>query len=716
MDQNSKTLFRSEFIDILMVSQEEVTRANYNSVFDIIILKNLIYFSKSNIKDFFQFTGTDWNSVNNAIQKQIELYVKENNVLNGSEKETEQEAKLTPAEEAKIKEVKESTLTDMIDWKLINNYVNLSSEAKQTISNAVYYSYDEEYIGEIEYILALLEEGFNTYVEGFFRSLNVDTRLVKRYFEGLSNELNSMEYATKHRIYEQNENVDDEDEDDEDDIPVYEYDYEPDVDSLTQAQQEDEKNDNLKTEKKSEKNKIVISPFLQGFLSFVKVDTGKESPIRQRDEETLAIMKILLKSKKSNAILVGKPGVGKTAIVEHLTWLINTSNCPEELKNKQVISLDVNAIIAGAKYVGMAEQRFNELVKFLKRQKDVILFIDEIHTIVGAGSYENNTTDLANALKPILARGDVAVIGATTEVEYNNWLSKDKALKRRFEKVVVNEPEYSEIYSMIKLQVENLKQYHGVKISYNIVDFIIKVAGCFNIETANPDRTLDLIDKAMASAKMQGKKTVTKDIVMSNFDANFKIFNKMSKELKYQIAYHELGHFLVRKFSKHIAIVNVLAISIVPYDSHLGVTVHDIENENIISWNYDAHLEVIATFLAGRAAETFYSAKFMSGAENDLKEATKEAKRMVMEYGFLPSFSKRNVQEDRYDKQTEDLNHEIDKIIDEGYKLAKSILKEHIEYLEELADVVVKKGFVVGTELDAICRNIEKRIKEKKKN
>lgn len=339
-----------------------------------------------------------------------------------------------------------------------------------------------------------------------------------------------------------------------------------------------------------------------------------------------------------------------------------------------------------------------------------------MHTIVGAGSYENNTMDLANALKPLLARGEVAVIGATTNAEYENWMSKDKALKRRFEKIEIREPEFSEVYSMIKGQIDNLEAYHGVKISKKMVDYIIKVAGCFSFETANPDRALDMVDKAMATAKMQGKKTVTMSILMSNFDVNFKDYKRMSNELKFGTAYHELGHYLVRRYSKHICIEKVLAISIIPAEDYLGITVRDNANRNMINWTYEAHIERIAALLAGRVAEKMYSSSYSSGADSDLDRATQIAKDMLIRYGLSANFSKRNVENDRSEKQTEDLNKEIDKIIDEGYKLATNILKENKGVLDELAIILYKKGILVGNDLETICRNVEKSVMEKKEN
>lgn len=691
MNHNSKTSFGSEFMDILMAANEEAERVGLDTIYDIFVLKSLIYSSNSHLKDILNDANVSINDVDTAIRNQITLYIEENNIRKDEENNKE-EVKEDESQDDKPKE-RIHTGSDLIDWELIINFVNLSIETEDTISNSIYYSYDGAYIGEAEYMLSLLEESKNPYIEGFFRLININSRLVLRCYEGIMAEQNtSFMYGDNDYNYEYDEDNED---DDDDDIPVYEVE---DKLLISDNKQEEEENSNLE---------IPLS--VRSFLDFVYVDAAKPSPIRGRDKETQAVMQVLLKSKKSNVVLVGQPGVGKTAIIEHLTWLIETEKCPEELIGKCVVSLDVNALIAGAKYVGMAEQRFTELIKFLKKQKDVILFIDEIHTIVGAGASVDNTLDLSNALKPLLARGEIAVIGATTNQEYENWMSKDKALKRRFERIEIREPEYSEVHSMVKQQVANLQEFHGVKIDNRVLDYIIKVAGCFNTETANPDRTLDMVDRAMVTAKMKGKKTVTMNIAMNNFDANFKAFAKMSDELKYQTALHELGHYLVRRYSKHLAVEKALAISIIPAEDYLGITVSDAANHSIINWTSKAHLEHIAICLGGRVAEKMYCKEYSSGASADLKEATKEAKRMIIEYGLASEFTERNIEEDRSEKQTEELNYQVDRIIKNGYELAEKILKEHEDVLKELAKILCNKGILVGNDLENICRKVEKR-------
>ena len=472
-----------------------------------------------------------------------------------------------------------------------------------------------------------------------------------------------------------------------------------------------EKSELLEQEKsKEDDNKSVINisipEELKHCLSFFEGD----SKILDREKETENLIRILLKSKKKNAILIGEPGVGKTAIVESLAYKITKGDCYNELRNKRIICVELNSLIAGTKYRGEAEEKFVRLAEFLESTTDVILFIDEIHTIIGAGAGSESSLDLANSLKPLLARKDISIIGATTTEEYEKYFSKDRAIKRRFEVVQVKEPEFEKIPSMIRLQVNNLKKFHKVEIMPDIIDFIIMMASCFNSETANPDRTIDLIDRSMVAAKMKGEKTVTKAIVLSNFEANYELYNKMSYELKMSTAYHEAGHALVRLYSKYLGKQKILAVSIIPTENYLGITSWNAFENNLINWDYNAFIDEIATYLAGRVAEEMYTKSYTAGASADLKKATYKAKTMLVEMGFQPEFTKRNFEDDMDEDSMKEFNSRLEKIIDEAFDRAKILLRTHESTLKKVATELVDKGIITGLELEKICADNEKEI------
>ena len=217
------------------------------------------------------------------------------------------------------------------------------------------------------------------------------------------------------------------------------------------------------------------------------VDATKPCPILMRDKEVKQLWNICHKFNKRNAVIVGEAGVGKTALIELMAYQIVTETCPEKFKGFNMIKLDVNSLIAGTKYRGDAEERIEGLIEFLEERNNVILFIDEVHTILGAGSCFEGEMDLANALKPILARGDTIVIGATTKAEYEKYFAKDAALARRFEVITVDEPLAKDVYPMIKNKIEILSSFHGVKISREMVKYAILIASCFENNKKNPD-------------------------------------------------------------------------------------------------------------------------------------------------------------------------------------------------------------------------------------
>ena len=228
------------------------------------------------------------------------------------------------------------------------------------------------------------------------------------------------------------------------------------------------------------------------------IDLNKEAinnkldPVIGRDNEVDRVIEVLARKNKNNVILVGEAGVGKTAIVEELSIRIVNSNVPKFLKNKRIISLDVASLIAGTKYRGDFEEKIKRIINELEDNEDIILFIDEIHTLVGAGKAEG-AVDAANILKPYLARGKLRVIGATTLMEYKSSIEKDKALDRRFQKIKVEEPK--NIKNILMNVKENYESYHGVLVKENIIDEIIRLSSKYIFDRNEPDRSIDILDE-----------------------------------------------------------------------------------------------------------------------------------------------------------------------------------------------------------------------------
>lgn len=233
-----------------------------------------------------------------------------------------------------------------------------------------------------------------------------------------------------------------------------------------------------------------------------KASEGKLDPVIGREEEIERVMQILIRKTKNNPILLGEPGVGKTAIVEALAGRIVKKDVPTSLQNKRVIALDMSALIAGAKYRGEFEDRLKAVVNEVIKNKNIILFIDEIHTIVGAGASEGSM-DAANILKPALARGELHTIGATTLKEYRKYFEKDTALQRRFQPVSVNEPSVNEALAMLRGIKEKLEIHHNVRINDSALVAAAKLSKRYISDRFLPDKAIDLIDEAAAELKMQ---------------------------------------------------------------------------------------------------------------------------------------------------------------------------------------------------------------------
>ena len=230
---------------------------------------------------------------------------------------------------------------------------------------------------------------------------------------------------------------------------------------------------------------------------------GKLDPVIGRDEEIRRILQILSRRTKNNPILIGEPGVGKTAIAEGLAHRIVKGDVPDNLKSKQVFSLDMGALIAGAKYKGEFEERLKSVVKeVVESDGNIVLFIDEIHTLIGAGKGEG-AMDAANILKPALARGDLRAIGATTLDEYQKYFEKDKALERRFQKVMVNEPDTLSAISILRGLKEKYENHHKVQIKDEAIIAAVELSQRYISDRFLPDKAIDLIDESAAKLRLE---------------------------------------------------------------------------------------------------------------------------------------------------------------------------------------------------------------------
>ncbi|WP_247032371.1 AAA family ATPase [Borrelia venezuelensis] len=260
----------------------------------------------------------------------------------------------------------------------------------------------------------------------------------------------------------------------------------------------------------------------------------KLNPLIGREKEIQSLINILERRNKNSTILIGEPGVGKTAIVEGLAIKIANKEIKNQLQNKVILQIDTSDLVSGTKYRGEFEERLNNIIKSIKNNKDIIIFIDEIHTLIGAGNSEGSI-DAANILKPVLSRSAIQIIGATTYDEYRKHISKDKAFTRRFQTISIKEPDEKETLNIINNIIKNFEDYHGVTYEKEAIENVIKISSQYLINKRFPDKAIDLIDIAGAQKKQKetNKKIINVEDIKNATDEllNIKIKSNIKEEI-----------------------------------------------------------------------------------------------------------------------------------------------------------------------------------------
>ena len=302
--------------------------------------------------------------------------------------------------------------------------------------------------------------------------------------------------------------------------------------------------------KRSKSKKLLIDDL--GVDLTEQAKQNKLDPVVGRDEEIKRVIEILCRRKKNNPILIGEAGVGKTAIVEELSRLISIGEVPNTLKNKRIIGLDMATTVAGTKYRGEFEERVNKILKELEDNSDIILFIDEIHTLVGAGGAEG-AIDASNIFKPALARNKMRCIGATTTKEYKQFIENDKALDRRFQKVEIKEPSDSVVKNILLKLRDTYSNYHKTIIEDNIIDFIIELSNKYIKTRYQPDKAIDILDEVCAHVSLKENNKIKKYNELNKKLSNILKEKKkclLQKDYNKASFYKELENNLMSKINK----------------------------------------------------------------------------------------------------------------------------------------------------------------------
>lgn len=283
-----------------------------------------------------------------------------------------------------------------------------------------------------------------------------------------------------------------------------------------------------KVSNKALHKKLLVEDFA---VNLNKKIVGNEvDPVIGRDDEIKSLIEILCRRGKNNPLLIGEAGVGKTAIVEELARRIVEGNVPKPLKGKTILSLPMASLVAGTKYRGEFEERVSKILKELEENDDIIVFIDEVHTIVGAGGAEG-AIDASNIIKPALARGKIQLIGATTTYEYHNFIEKDKALNRRFQIIMIEEPSTNKTKDILKKLKPLYEAYHFVSISDDIIDLIVELSSTYIYEYYQPDKSIDILDEVCTKASLLESKNDA-ELLKINVELQEVISNKKKAIMK----------------------------------------------------------------------------------------------------------------------------------------------------------------------------------------
>lgn len=435
--------------------------------------------------------------------------------------------------------------------------------------------------------------------------------------------------------------------------------------------------------------------------------------IRGREKEIDRIFNCFLRDKKKNAILVGDHGVGKTAIIQKIVVDVTQGKCPKELTDRHFVYLDVHNIISNLEKRGM-RKKLDAMMDFLISARNLIVVIDQVHLT-------QTSSEFMYYFSLLIKQTHVGILGATTVEEFYDYFYIDEKTRSRLELISIEEPKPEKVYPMIKNVVKALERYHKVTISKKMIEYIICVSGAFQTELSDPELTLDIIEKSMIYAKRNGKIKVSKVAINKNFKFDYELYNKLNAEDKVIVAYHEAGHFVVNELSHNIRNLKTTAITIVPAEDFLGVTLFKFEPENQMSCDINYYIDNIAVDLAGRVAETILhengEAKlYTSGANSDLSNATDTARAIITKYGMIEecgenmaylgtgSYWDLSLISDDEKKQ---INEESKKLIKKAYDRAEQILKDNLPLLHSVAKALLNNEVLDQKDLNKICKEYE---------
>lgn len=437
--------------------------------------------------------------------------------------------------------------------------------------------------------------------------------------------------------------------------------------------------------------------------------TTDSSVILGRNNEINRMFNAFLRNRKKNVVLVGEHGVGKTATLQKAIAKVIRGSCPEELKMCHFLYLDIQYILANIEKKKI-EKKLADTINFICKYNNLIVVIEQVHLV--QADYR-----LSYYFSLLVKQPHVPIVSLTTEQEFYDFFAYDIKTRAQIEVIRIEEPKPKKVYPMVQKIVKRLEESHGVKISQEMVEYIISVSGAFCTDLYNPELTLDIIEKSMIHAKRNQKKEVTRQLINKNFNFDYELYNESSEEDKNIVAYHEAGHFAANWLSENIRNLRTTAITIVPAEDFLGMTLFEFEPEKQLSCNRDYYVDNIAVDLAGRAAEEIFHTKgYTSGANSDLQKATNTARAIITEFGMIKDCGENMAFLGNYDfgdfsllsdENKRQINEETKKLIDEAYQRAKTMLQENRPLLDSVAKALLANEVLDEKDLNRICKEYQ---------
>lgn len=436
-------------------------------------------------------------------------------------------------------------------------------------------------------------------------------------------------------------------------------------------------------------------------------------PVIGREKETERLIEILSRRCKNNPILVGKAGVGKTAIVENLSRKIINGEVPLFLRNKKIISIDLSSLVAGTKYRGEFEEKINRLIKEVELNDDIILFIDEVHCIVGAGGAEG-AIDASNILKPALARGKIRLIGATTTDEYKKYIEKDEALKRRFQNIEILEPTKNMTKKILYKLKPLYEKYHNVIIDNKIIDYIVNQSDKYIKDRCEPDKSIDILDEVCAKTSLKGSKELKEyDLLKKEYDQlnKYKYININKGKYKNSFKLKDKENIILDKMNK-------LEIRLMKTKKR-KVIINDVNN--LISYKTKIPLNKIDINKINDKMKSI-----IKGQDNIIDKLSKEIKKIKLGYNKTNTYmfiGDKHVGKNTLAKifgeylvgsdniiKSDDMDYIIEKVKEKPYSVV--IINDIKDNYEILNDIIKNKEYksvdFKNTIIIMICNNIEK--------